>query len=63
LRQGGFLAHSPDPLPEGVQGPPAPVTWRWRPPRREAPARVAAQPAAHPAPNGAFAALAGLIGN
>ncbi|MFC3592836.1 helicase-related protein, partial [Novosphingobium piscinae] len=35
LRQAGFLAHSPPALAEGKQGPPAPLAWRWRPPRRE----------------------------
>ncbi|HEY6868181.1 MAG TPA: helicase-related protein [Novosphingobium sp.] len=67
LRQGGFLAHTPPALAEGTQGPPAPVTWRWRPARHEPPARPGARPAPRPAASGAatspFAALAGLIGS
>lgn len=62
LRQAGFLAHTPPALAEGTQGPPAPVTWRWRPPHRETPARPAA-PGPRAEPTGAFAALAGLIGS
>jgi len=57
LRLAGFQGHPPPPLPEEAFGPPAPVSWRWRPVRREAP-----RPAAPPAPvSGAFAALAGLV--
>ncbi len=57
LRQGGFQAIVPRPLPEGAHGPAAPLAWRWRPPTR------AAQPErpAPPRPQGAFAALAELI--
>jgi len=57
LRQAGFQARMPRPLREGAHGPAAPLTWRWRPPRRFVP------PAA-PAPvrrEGAFAALAELV--
>jgi len=38
LRQAGFLAYSPTELPEGAYGPPAPINWRWRPPRPRDPA-------------------------
>ncbi|WP_067735301.1 helicase-related protein [Novosphingobium naphthalenivorans] len=57
LRLGGFQPVMPRPLAEGVQGPPAPVRWRWRPPRKEAqPERKAAAPQ-----NSAFAALADMV--
>ena len=39
LRQAGFLPSSPRVLADGVQGPPAPIVWRWRPLRRDEPAR------------------------
>ncbi|KPH57428.1 helicase-related protein [Novosphingobium sp. ST904] len=58
LRIGGFQALVPRPLAEGAYGPPAPVRWRWRPPRREA-------EEIRPAPqrsDGAFAALGELLG-
>ncbi|MDE2596597.1 MAG: helicase, partial [Sphingomonadales bacterium] len=58
LRLGGFQPILPRPLPDGVAGPPAPLTWRWRPPRREA----APAPARPPRPDSAFAALAELVG-
>ena len=57
LRLGGFQPRQPRSLPDGAFGPPAPVTWRWRPPRRQA-ARRPAPPAAR---HGAFAALAELV--
>lgn len=58
LRLAGFQPIMPRALPEGAAGPPAPLAWRWRPPRREsAPVRPAAAPA-----GGAFAALAELVG-
>ncbi|MDE8651794.1 helicase-related protein [Novosphingobium album (ex Liu et al. 2023)] len=57
LRLGGFQPVMARPLAEGAHGPPAPVRWRWRPPRRQV---VAAQPP--PARrDGAFAALAELV--
>jgi ATP-dependent RNA helicase SUPV3L1/SUV3 len=53
----GFQPLMPRPLREGAHGPPAPLAWRWRPPRRQAEAgRTAA-----PKPAGAFAALAELV--
>ena len=58
LRLGGFQAIVPPPLAEEAHGPPAPVRWRWRPPRRQArqqehPARVRK--------DSAFAALADMV--
>ena len=58
LRIAGFLPREPRALPEGAFGPPRPVTWRWRPPRRQA----EPQPARPAAGSGAFEALAGLFG-
>ncbi|MBA3054949.1 MAG: helicase [Sphingomonadales bacterium] len=58
LRLAGFTPSAPRPLAEGAFGPPAPTTWRWRPPRRQAPA---AAPPPKPAAGNAFAALAGLV--
>jgi ATP-dependent RNA helicase SUPV3L1/SUV3 len=46
-------------LPEGAHGPPAPLLWSWRPPRKDRPAPALAQP--RPAEGNAFAALAGLV--
>ncbi|MCB2080694.1 MAG: helicase, partial [Novosphingobium sp.] len=57
LRLAGFQPRGPRQLPEGAHGPPAPATWRWRPPRRvveECKAPVAR-------PGSAFAALAELV--
>jgi ATP-dependent RNA helicase SUPV3L1/SUV3 len=57
LRLVGFQPLMPRPLRDGAHGPPAPLVWRWRPPRRPA------EPQA-PAPRraeGAFAALAELV--
>ncbi|WP_419181708.1 helicase-related protein [Novosphingobium mangrovi (ex Huang et al. 2023)] len=57
LRLGGFQPIMPRPLAEGAHGPPAPVRWRWRPPRRqtqqERPAAVRK--------DSAFAALADMV--
>jgi ATP-dependent RNA helicase SUPV3L1/SUV3 len=57
LRMGGFRAIMPRPLPEGAQGPLAPVVWRWQPPRAEAEPEI--RPIADPA--SPFAALAQLV--
>jgi ATP-dependent RNA helicase SUPV3L1/SUV3 len=57
LRLAGFQPLMPRPLPEGAHGPPLPLTWRWRPPRRQA----EAEPAAPRRPESAFAALAELV--
>ena len=59
LRLAGFTASPARPLLEGVQGPPVPARWRWRPPRHERAEPVAAP--AGVAPGNAFAALAGLV--
>lgn len=62
MRDAGFRAESPQPLPEGAFGPPAPARWHWRAPRPDRPAaqhRRKEPPA--PRPDNAFAALAGLV--
>jgi ATP-dependent RNA helicase SUPV3L1/SUV3 len=58
LRQAGFQPVMPRPLADAAHGPPAPVRWRWRPPRRavQPPPR---ETAAHHGT--AFAALAELV--
>jgi ATP-dependent RNA helicase SUPV3L1/SUV3 len=57
LRLAGFQAIVPRALAEAAFGPPEPLLWRWRPPRREAEA-----PRPAPAPrDGAFALLAELV--
>ncbi len=60
LQLGGFQPILPRELREGAYGPPMPLTWRWRPPRRHAerPKPPAAAPVYR---GGAFAALAELI--
>ena len=58
LRLGGFQPRQPRALSDGAHGPPAPVSWRWRAPRRQAP-QQRQQPAAPV--HGAFAALAELV--
>ena len=57
LRLGGFLAKVPRPLGPGRFGPPAPLTWRWRPPPRQAPPI----PTTAPKRENAFAVLAELV--
>jgi ATP-dependent RNA helicase SUPV3L1/SUV3 len=59
MRDAGFRSAAVRPLPEGAHGPPAPVRWSWRPPRKD-------RPAVRPVPGprregGAFAALADLV--
>jgi ATP-dependent RNA helicase SUPV3L1/SUV3 len=57
LRLAGFQPRHPPQMPQGAFGPSAPVLWRWRPPRRDAP-----RPSdSRPRPEGAFAALAELV--
>ncbi|WP_404479521.1 helicase-related protein [Novosphingobium sp. BL-52-GroH] len=57
LRLGGFQPIVPRPLAGDAHGPPAPIRWRWRPPRRQAqPERTL--PARR---DGAFAALADMV--
>jgi ATP-dependent RNA helicase SUPV3L1/SUV3 len=57
LRLAGFQPLMPKPLAEGAFGPPTPLAWRWRPPRRQAETRRATAPR----PASAFAALAELV--
>jgi ATP-dependent RNA helicase SUPV3L1/SUV3 len=57
LRLAGFQPLMPRPLAEAAHGPPAPVRWRWRPPRRQVEA-AAPVPARR---EGAFAALADMV--
>lgn len=58
LRLGGFQPRQPRALRDGAHGPPAPVNWRWRAPRRQPP-QHRPQPATPV--HGAFAALAELV--
>jgi ATP-dependent RNA helicase SUPV3L1/SUV3 len=58
LRLAGFVPSVPRALAPGAAGPPAPLTWRWRP-HRARPAR--APPLQSPAAGSAFAALAELV--
>ncbi|RZJ99447.1 MAG: helicase [Novosphingobium sp.] len=58
LRLAGFQPLVPRALREGAHGPPTPLTWRWRPPRRQAEPEA---PAPARRPEGAFAALAELV--
>ncbi len=57
LRLAGFQPIIPRPLPEGGFGPPHPLSWRWRPPRRR---QDVPAPAAPP-PDNAFSVLAELV--
>ncbi|MBW8755588.1 MAG: helicase, partial [Sphingomonadales bacterium] len=57
LRLAGFQPLVARSLRAGAHGPPAPLVWRWRPPRRQA----EPQPAPPPRAEGAFAALAELV--
>jgi len=57
LRLAGFQPRVPRPLADGACGPPAPLLWRWRPPRRQ----IVAPTFTPPAPHGAFASLAELV--
>ena len=58
LRLGGFQPVMPRVLPAGKYGPPAPLVWKWRPPRRDI---EPAAPSALRQADGVFAALADLI--
>ena len=55
LHQAGFRPVARFRLVEGAHGPPAPLQWRWQPPRK--PEASAGEPPNH----GAFAALARLV--
>lgn len=59
LRDAGFNPTPPRRLSEGMQGPPAPELWSWRPPRPP-PRRQAYERPRATNPNSPFAALAGL---
>ncbi len=58
MRDAGFRPGQARTLPEGALGPPAPVWWSWRAPRKD---RVPERPGPGRPPEGAFAALAGLV--
>ena len=60
LRAAGFQPLVPRPLAEGAFGPPVPLRWRWRPPRR-ASGHPSHDPAPRTGPASAFAALAELV--
>ena len=57
LRLAGFQPIMPRALPDGAYGPPAPLVWRWRPPRRAESAPTIPAPAI----GTAFAVLAELV--
>ncbi len=57
LRLAGFRPTAPRPLADGACGPPAPVRWSWRPPRR----KQEPQTTTPPRTDSAFAALAELV--
>jgi ATP-dependent RNA helicase SUPV3L1/SUV3 len=58
LRLAGFRALVPRALAEDTSGPPAPLLWEWRPPRRERGPERRDRARAAPRPENAFAALA-----
>jgi ATP-dependent RNA helicase SUPV3L1/SUV3 len=58
MRDAGFRPGQVRTLPEGALGPPAPVWWSWRAPRKD---RLPEKPGAGRPRDGAFAALAGLV--
>ena len=58
MRDAGFRPGQSRSLPEGAFGPPAPITWSWRPPRKD---RIERRAPAGRVREGAFAALAGLV--
>ncbi|NKJ00076.1 helicase-related protein [Novosphingobium sp. SG707] len=59
LRLGGFRPIMPRVLPPEIHGPPAPLVWRWHPPRRETEASTRQQAAMDV--DSPFAALASLV--
>lgn len=59
MRDAGFKPGNTRPLAEGAFGPPAPVWWSWRPPRKDRPAQP--RDNAPVREGSAFAALAGLV--
>jgi ATP-dependent RNA helicase SUPV3L1/SUV3 len=58
MRDGGFRPAEARPLREGIHGPPPPVRWSWRPPRKD---RLSDKRGVDPVREGAFAALSGLV--
>jgi len=62
MRDAGFRPAEVKQLPEGAYGPPRPVPWSWRPPRKDVPITRPNEAAPVPAaPGSAFAGLAGLL--
>jgi ATP-dependent RNA helicase SUPV3L1/SUV3 len=59
MRDAGFRPGQVRTLPEGAYGPPAPVWWSWRAPRKDRKAPERGTEAARE--GGAFAVLAGLV--
>ena len=59
MRDAGFRPGHARVLPEGVFGPPAPVWWSWRAPRKDRPSQP--RRPEPPREGSAFAALAGLV--
>jgi ATP-dependent RNA helicase SUPV3L1/SUV3 len=59
MRDAGFRPGDSRNLTEGVFGPPAPLRWSWRPPRKDRPAPQAVPRPMRP--NSAFAGLADLV--
>jgi ATP-dependent RNA helicase SUPV3L1/SUV3 len=60
MRDAGFRPGERRALPEGAFGPPAPLLWSWRPPRKD---RMPERADGRPTPKGgAFAGLAELLG-
>ena len=58
MRDAGFRPGPARGLPEGAFGPPAPVLWTWRAPRKD---RLPPKRRESPREGSAFAALAGLV--
>lgn len=62
MRDAGFKAGQAKQMAEGVQGPPPPRPWSWRPPRKDQQKRKPERALKPAVSNGAFAGLADLIG-
>nr|WP_243415066.1 helicase-related protein [Altererythrobacter segetis] len=60
MRDAGFRPGEPRKLQEGALGPPAPVSWSWRAPRKDH--TPAPRDSGPPPAGGAFAGLAHLLG-
>jgi ATP-dependent RNA helicase SUPV3L1/SUV3 len=74
MREGGFYFTRARALAEGAHGPPAPLLWEWRPPRKDQPKQPRGNPkkgrpggkrptpaAEPPRPGNVFSQLAGLV--